>query len=54
VRDALVGTGTIALLDARVEELRARAREVLDSVGTRTRGRSLFDAIDEYNARREV
>ncbi|MFW5686105.1 MAG: polyprenyl synthetase family protein [Spirochaetota bacterium] len=54
VREALAGTGTLDLLEARVRELRAEAASLLDQAGLDERRRGVFDAIDEYNASRTV
>ena len=54
VRDALEGTGTLELLDGRVDELREQARSVLNAAGLDERTRAVFTAIDAYNAGRTV
>ncbi|MFW5689461.1 MAG: polyprenyl synthetase family protein [Spirochaetota bacterium] len=54
VREALVGTGTVALLESRVAALREEAAAALDRLALPPERRAVFDEIDAYNAARDV
>lgn len=54
VRTALVETGTIAELDRRIGELRDAAARELEVLSISDPARSIFRAIDEYNATRSA
>lgn len=52
VREALEGTGTLRVLEQRIEGLREEAGAVLNALELPPERRAIFDAIDRYNASR--
>lgn len=54
VRRALEQTGTIALLDRRIAQLRSDSAREIGGIGLGDAPRRLLDAIDAYNAARDV
>ncbi len=54
VRDALEGTGTSALLEEKINELRAEAEAVVENAGFADATLDVLHAIDTYNAGRSI
>ncbi|HKJ86702.1 MAG TPA: polyprenyl synthetase family protein, partial [Spirochaetia bacterium] len=54
VRDALEGTGTSALLEEKVDELRAEAEAIVENAGFADATVEVLHAIDAYNAGRSM